>query len=327
MKLETLSLEAADMAAERLGRPRLDRSVLQIFSACEWPTLALTAVIYSGWLATTYWHALLPWPLRIVCGGWLIAWQSSLQHEAIHGHPTPWRRVNTALVAWPLALWLPYERYRDSHLVHHATEALTIPGEDPETHYRAPPTGLLLWLDHVLSTTTSTLLGRLAFGPVLLVARFLAAELPEIGRTPGRTRLWAIHGGLAGAVLLWLTLVCRMGLGEYVLTFVYPGAALTLLRSFAEHRAHAEKGRRVAVVERAPVLGLLFLHNNLHALHHARPGLAWYRLPRAYRQARAGLLEENGGLVYAGYLEVVVRFLLRAQDRVTHPDLIERRAA
>ena len=75
-----------------------------------------------------------------------------------------------------------------------------------------------------------------------------------------------------------------------------------------------------------PVLGLLFLHNNLHALHHARPGLAWYRLPQTYRQVRSTLLEENGGLVYAGYREVVARFLFHAQDRILHPDLTVRRS-
>ena len=77
---------------------------------------------------------------------------------------------------------------------------------------------------------------------------------------------------LGAAALLWLALVCRMSLLDYGLTFLFPGAALTLVGSFAEHRADEIPAHRVAVVERAPVLGLLFLNNNLHALHHARPG-------------------------------------------------------
>ena len=300
---------------------------MKIFSAVEWPTLGLATMIYGGWLAATYWHAVLPWPLRIACGGWLVAWQSSLQHEAIHCHPTPWRRVNTAIAVWPLALWLPYALYRESHLAHHATERLTAPDDDPETHYRALPAGPFARLDHALSVAASSLLGRLLLGPILLVARFLGKELCAIGRTPGRVRVWGIHAALVAAVLLWITRTCHMALCDYVLAFVYPGAALTLLRSFAEHRAHPQARCRVAVVERAPLLGLLFLHNNLHALHHARPGLAWYRLPQTYRQVRSSLLEANGGLVYAGYREVVARFLLRAQDHVLHPELTERRPA
>ena len=48
------------------------------------------------------------------------------------------------------------------------------------------------------------------------------------------------------------------------------------------------------MVEAEAPLALMFLNNNLHALHHAEPGLAWYRLPARYRQRRAELLAENG---------------------------------
>jgi fatty acid desaturase len=80
----------------------------------------------------------------------------------------------------------------------------------------------------------------------------------------------------------------------------------------------------VAVVERAPLMGLLFLNNNLHALHHAQPGLAWHRLPGRYRRNRAAILAANGGLVYAGYREVFARFLLRPHDQTVHPELAGR---
>ena len=289
----------------------------------EWPTLALAVVIYGGWMAATYWHAWMSWPVRMACGGWLIAWQSSLQHEAIHGHPTPWRRVNTAVAAWPLSLWLPYPLYRADHLKHHATSSLTFPQTDPESHYRAPARGLGGHVDAALSNLTSTLLGRIILGPAVLVMRFLAGEARRIALDPARLATWALHALLTACVLAWVCIVCRMSVGDYVLTFVYPGTALTLLRSFAEHRAHPEERRRAAVVEKAPVLGLLYLFNNLHALHHERPGLAWYRMPGAYRLSRTRLLERNGGLVYAGYGQVVGRFLLRPHDRLIHPALAQ----
>ena len=81
------------------------------------------------------------------------------------------------------------------------------------------------------------------------------------------------------AVCAWLFGWLHLSFGQYLLGFVYPGAALSLLRSFAEHRAAPEPGRRIAIVERAPLFGLLFFNNNLHAVHHAFPGASWRRLP------------------------------------------------
>ena len=69
------------------------------------------------------------------------------------------------------------------------------------------------------------------------------------------------------------------------------------------------------------------MQETAHALHHERPAIPWYRLPRAYRQARARLLEGNGGLVYAGYREVFALFLYKPQHGVIHPDLDQRRRA
>ena len=130
--------------------------------------------------------------------------------------------------------------------------------------------------------------------------------------------MWIGHVVAAILVLTWLH-ACRMGFAEYLLAFVYPGTALTLLRSFAEHRADPNHERRAATVEQAPLLGLLYLHNNLHVVHHARPDLAWWRLPRVYARHRTAILEANGGLVYAGYADVARRFLSRPHDLQIHP--------
>ena len=106
--------------------------------AVEWPTAALAALIYGLWLAATYWHRDLPlWALPIV-GGWTVAWHMSLQHEVIHGHPTKLRWLNNFIGVWPLALWLPYEVYRRTHLQHHNDARLTDPLEDPESNYWTP---------------------------------------------------------------------------------------------------------------------------------------------------------------------------------------------
>ncbi len=107
----------------------------------EWPTVAVAALIYSGWLALTWWHAALPTALIAVAGSWLVAWHGSLQHETIHGHPTRWRAVNAAIGAVPLSLWLPYGLYRDSHVAHHRSPHITDPLADPESRYVASGAG------------------------------------------------------------------------------------------------------------------------------------------------------------------------------------------
>ena len=226
--------------------------------------------------------------------------------------------------AWPLSLWLPYGRYRDLHMAHHRTEHVTCPGHDPESRYLAPrvpglPGGWTGRVREGAARLQATLAGRLVFGPVIEVAAFLDAEVRRLGRgEPDVRRAWAWHVLQLAAVLAWLH-ACGLGLGRYALCFVLPGTALTLLRSYAEHRADPDPRRRAAVVEAGPVFGLLFLNNNLHALHHARPDLAWWRLPRAYAETREALLEANGGLAYRGYAEVVARFWRRPHDAVRHP--------
>ena len=57
---------------------------------------------------------------------------SSLQHEALHGHPTRSAALNEALVFLPLGLLFPYRRFKMLHLRHHNNSALTDPYDDPE---------------------------------------------------------------------------------------------------------------------------------------------------------------------------------------------------
>jgi len=280
-------------------------------------TLLVAALIYGSWIAATLAARRLPWPVVAAVGGWLIAWHGSLQHETIHGHPTRSRRANRLLGSPPLSLWLPYARYERLHLAHHSTEHLTLPGLDPESRYLG---GGSSGLSRATARATQTLAGRLLVGPALEIGGFLASEARAFVRNePGVRRAWTLHGLGVALIAVWLAAVCRLSLVEYLLGFVYPGTALSLLRSFAEHRADPDRSRRIAIVERAPLLGLLFLNNNLHAVHHAFPGASWRALPGLYGSRRDELLAANGGLVYAGYGEVFRRFLLRPHDVLVHP--------
>ncbi|NPD66232.1 fatty acid desaturase [Lichenicola cladoniae] len=300
-------MQAAPVAADRPAKT-------------EWPTLVLAACIYGGWMALTFYAGRIAWWLLPLPGAWLIAWHMSLQHELIHGHPSRFEWLNDLIGSVPLGLWLPYERYKASHLGHHRGDNLTDPIEDPESHYvtaeryrQIGPGGR--WL----LRAGNTLLGRMIIGPARAIATFLEHDARALltGDADVR-RAWLLHLPGVVLVLAWLLLVCNLSLVRYATLFVYPGLSLVLIRSFAEHRAADEPGHRTAIVEHAPVLGLLFLFNNLHVVHHLRPGLAWYRIPAAYRMNRPALLRDNGGLVYRGYLDVARRYLVRQHDLPVH---------
>ena len=283
----------------------------------EWPTLGLIAVIYGGWIGLTLAFNHIPLWIAGPVAAWLSAWHSSLQHELTHGHPTGDKRLDALLGFPPLALWLPFERYRDMHLAHHLEEAnLTAPDLDIESYYVSEKT----WrnaggIARLALRVRNTLAGRILLNPLWMIPRFLLAEgLAVIRGEPGARRIWGLHALGAAAVLYWALAVCRVPLWDYLLWFVYGGTALSSVRSFAEHRSAAAPEHRTAIVERAPVLGLLFLFNNLHVVHHRLPGLPWYRIPGFYRRNRESLIASNGNLIYRGYGEVARRYLFREHD-------------
>lgn len=290
-------------------------------AAVEWPTLSLLVGVYGGFAAVTFFHAALPVALVSALGAVLLALHSSLQHELIHGHPTRWRRVNRLLALTPLSLWLPFDSYRISHLMHHRDERLTDPLDDPESYYWTETEWRRLGtLPRLLVRVQSTLLGRMLIGPFWIVGGFLFSEARAViaGEGPAR-RIWTAHVLHLVPLLVWLVFVAKMNLLFYVLGIVYPATAILLIRSFAEHRAEHDVVHRTAIVESSWLLGPLFLFNNLHAVHHARPTMPWYRIPSWYRAHRSELVRANGGLVYRGYLDVARRYLLRPHDEPAHP--------
>lgn len=289
--------------------------------AIEWPTLLLILFIYAGFLALTWFHATIPgwiwWPLAI----WVSAWWGSVQHEILHGHPTRIRWVNTALGTPPIWLWLPFEGYRRTHLIHHRDERLTDPLDDPESRYWTEDGWRELGpIGRALVSFQSMLAGRLLIGPAWSMIMFWREEWHRIRQNaPGARTIWAAHALLVALLLIWVTAICGLPFWKYCLAFVYGGTSLALVRSYAEHKARDHVDQRTAIVENSPVFALLFLNNNLHVVHHRWPGLAWYRLPALYRAHREAMLKANGGLVYDGYRDVFRRFFLRRHDQPIHP--------
>lgn len=299
----------------------MKNALLRRFLKHEGPTWGLTCLIYAGWAGLTFFHAALPLPALLILGAWTMAWHSSLQHELLHGHPTRDRRITSALGFAPLSLWLPYARYRDLHLAHHRDPILTDPGEDPESAYVTAET----WASYgparrALAWARTTFAGRMLLGPLWGIAHFLIGDARQIWTGDrGLRRTWAVHGLGVVAVLIWVIGVCDLPLWLYLFGFVYGGFALSLIRSYAEHRAAPDPAHRIANVENAPIFGLLFLYNNLHTVHHRWPHLPWYAIPRRYRRHRAALNAANGGLVYQGYADIVRRFLVTPHDAPVHP--------
>ena len=289
----------------------------------EWPTLALHVAVYGSFGLLTWFHAALPWWVVLPLGGYLVALHGSLQHEAVHGHPTRWPLVNEALVFPSLWLWLSFRCYRETHLAHHRDDLLTDPLHDPESYYLAPEA----WdragpPRRAFLTAHNTVLGRLAFGPVVAVWRTLLGELARFASGDvSHAGAWALHVLGSALVLAWVLGVCGIPFWEYLALYAYPGLSLTLLRSFLEHRAHPGVDRRSVLVEAGPVMALLYLNNNLHALHHAEPNRAWYRLPARYRERHEAVLADNGGYRYGGYGEIVMRYLVRPKEPVLHPQV------
>ena len=287
----------------------------------EWRTWLVAGGVYGGWLLLTFHAASLPWWLLLPAGAWVVCWHGSLQHEAVHGHPArrPW--VNRALAWPPLGLWMPYESYRETHLRHHACAVLTDPLEDPESYFvrecdwerMSGPHRLLLRL-------RQTLAGRLVLGPALAAAAFWRSEFRRFRSGDlSHGGVWLRHALGTGLVLGWVMFVCEMSVGAYVALFAYPGLSLTLLRSYAEHHPAAERDRRTAIVLGGRASRLLYLNNNFHVVHHARPDLPWHAIPAEFAARREHYTEQAGGHVYAGYLALLGRFLFRPCRHPVHP--------
>ncbi|MCP5081251.1 MAG: fatty acid desaturase [Alphaproteobacteria bacterium] len=301
--------------------PHLERLARSKTEAVEWRTVRLIAATYAAYAGLTWYAYILPWWLLIPLGGYVVCLHGSLSHEVVHGHPTSNKHLNEALIYPSLVLWVPFRRYLYLHRVHHNDERLTDPYDDPESWFLTPKD----WSDvrmaaKWLLTVNNTVAGRLLLGPWVSVTRFAVNEV-RTGLAGDRrvVSAWLLHIPAVLMVLAWVMLVCEMSLLEYLIYFVWPGTSLTLLRSYAEHRAHENPAGRTAVIEAGRVMSLLYLNNNLHAAHHAHPSLAWFALPSEYRANRGAYLAQNRGYLIPGYGKLIRQNLLRPHQPVPHP--------
>ena len=287
--------------------------------AVEWPTLAMLALTYGAFAAGS-----LLWPisavLSVVICTLAIAQYSSLQHEVLHGHPFRNNYLNDALVFPALSMVVPYLRFKDSHLQHHYDPNLTDPYDDPESNYLDPA----VWartsqLGKLLLRWNNTLLGRMVLGPAIGTYFFSRPDLAAM--RAGNRRIiqsWVLHGLGVALVLVWLWGFTEMPVWGWFIA-AYLGYGLLKIRTYLEHRAHeAFRARTVIIEDRGP-LALLFLNNNLHAVHHMHPAVPWYKLPGLYAARGDHYRRRNDAYVYKNYGQIFRQYLFKAKDPVPHP--------
>jgi fatty acid desaturase len=272
--------------------------------------------VFGGFGVLTWNHRSVPLPLLIIALGLVLTWAGSLQHEIVHGHPTRWRSVNHAIGRFTLDLWIPFDHYRATHLIHHRDAELTDPLTDPESYYVTPEA----WsragaAGRAVLRINRTLVGRLTVGPVIGATTYGVAQLREVITGHGRPdegcprRRWLTHLPFVAVTVCWL------GFVNFPPTVYACGVFLSMtgvrLRSFAEHRWLPDAHNRTATTHTIWPMALLFLNNNLHVAHHHRMSVPWYRLPAFSKEIDADLISQSGGGLYRGYSEIARRYALR----------------
>jgi len=282
--------------------------------------VGLAVAVYAAWFGLILGSPWLGVPLAAALLVPVLVLHSSLQHEILHGHPFPDQRWNDALVTPGIGLFLPYGRFADTHRAHHATPHLTDPQTDPESHYVTRSH----WADagslkRALLSLNRCLAGRMVLGPPLFVLGLMRQDLATIMQGDRRVlRDWFLHLATAAAVIAFVATVSTIPLWLYGLA-CWAALSVLAIRTYLEHRAVEPVEARSVIIERGGLLGFLFLNNHLHAVHHARPGVAWYRLPALYRRRREHFIKANGGYVMPSYGAVLRRYLLAAKEPAVYP--------
>ena len=287
----------------------------------EWPTLILTLCVYWAYA----FGAFVVLPMSLVLGMLIMVivgiLHSSLTHEVLHGHPFKSVFANALLVFPALIIFIPYLRFKDTHLDHHRDERLTDPYDDPETNFMDPQVWdqFPKWRQS-LHLFNNTLLGRMLLGPVLSQIAFMRADIRLILVGDRRVALgWLLHVPSLFVAYVMVVIVAGVPVWVWVLAS-YLSMAILKIRTFLEHRVHDHPRGRSVVVEDRGLLSFLFLNNNFHSVHHAHPSVPWYALPRLFASKRDRFLAMNDGYHFGCYGEVIRKFAIKRKDPVAHPN-------
>jgi len=287
----------------------------------EWPTWLLLIGVYAAWfgvLLASAWLGL--WLSTLLLIPIVVLWMS-VQHELLHGHPTRFTSLNKLLGYAPFAVWYPYTLYRDSHLVHHRDEDLTLPGRDPESRYVSAQQ----WqgssvFERSLHWLNKTVLGRFAVGAPLALLALAREEFQRLRQGNRQAWLmWLTHGALTVLMLTFIARYSVVPVWHYLFLISVPALSVGTIRSYYEHRPHPDPEKRTVLNEAAWPWRWLFLNLNLHLVHHDVPGLPWFYLPQVYRARREQWQARSGGFLVRGYGELLRQHGLRPVDSPRHP--------
>ena len=284
----------------------------------DWPTLALLGSVVIVWVAAL----MLPagWGvLGVLMLVLALTLHSSLSHELLHGHPFGRSGVETAMGLWQPGLFVPYLRFKRTHLAHHRDANLTDPYDDPESNYLDPVVwdSLTPWMRRLLRVN-NTLGGRILLGPLIGMIAFVRSDF-RAARAGDRQILWDWLAHVPGALFtLWAVSVSSLSIWAYLLA-CYGALSVLRIRTFLEHQAHDRVSGRTVIIEDRGPLGFLFLNNNLHVVHHMHPNVAWYRLWPLYLSQRERFVTRNHGYVYPSYAAIFRLYFWRGKDSVAHP--------
>lgn len=287
----------------------------------EWPTWLLLIGVYAGWFAILLNSAWLGRGLSTLLLIPLLVLWLSLQHELLHGHPTRSTCINKILGYSPFAVWYPYTLYRDSHLRHHREEDLTVPGVDPESRYLTSAS----WRDgsvfgRSVHWLNKTVLGRFVIGAPLALTALAREEQQRLRNAdPQAWLMWLSHGVVTLLMLGFIARYSILPVWHYLLLISVPALSIAMIRSFHEHRPHAQAEQRTVLNEAGWPWRWLFLNLNFHLVHHDLPGLAWYDLPKVYRLHREQWIARSGGFVVRGYGELWRQHGFKPIDSPEHP--------
>jgi fatty acid desaturase len=281
----------------------------------DWPTIGLLLGVVVLWgislWVPTGWAVLILIPT--------LALHSSLSHELLHGHPFGAERVETGIGLWQPGLFIPYLRFKRTHLAHHQDANLTDPYDDPETNYLDPAVwaGLGRFRQTVLQMN-GTLAGRIVLGPFIGTWAFIRKDWAAVRAGDRQIALdWLAH--VPGTVLtLWVVWLSPLPVWAYLLA-CYAALSLLKVRTFLEHRAHTHTAARTVIIEDRGPLAFLFLNNNLHVVHHMYPTVPWYDLGALYQSQKERFAARNDGYTYRSYAQIFRLYFWRRKDEVAHP--------
>jgi len=281
----------------------------------EAPTIFLLLLCYAAYVVITVYTTSIGPSAALVLLTLVLVLHSSLQHEFLHGHPTPNQVFNDFLVSPAPGLLV-----RDTHLDHHRNELLTDPYDDPESNFIDP----LVWNQlpgwrQTIARYNSTLLGRIIIGPLVGMFSFYRNDISKIRNGERRVAYSYLHHLVwIAPVLAWHLTMSSMPTWAYLLA-AYLAMSILKIRTFLEHTASERVAERSVLIEDRGPLAFLFLNNNYHAVHHAHPGIVWHQLPARFNERKDLFLNRNGGYWFRSYWSVFKLYLFKRKDSVAHP--------